>query len=224
MTDVNTNIIIDIIGCTDSDTEITSSDPRNGAGVIKKLLSDRHKNHILYLDHWHTSPSLFESLYQQGFGAVGVVRPDQNGMPCFERVKKGATVSAHTQNIIAIKWQEVHMLSTVHEDVMVNTGRHDQVTGEAVKKPKVVVDYRKKRRVVDYSDSLVTSTACVQTCKKWYKKFFFHLVDIVIFNSYHLYLAVTSNKLSLPDFRRNVIQQLFERYMQARKRVPITQP
>lgn len=217
MTDLNTNIIVDIAGCTGSDAEFINRDPRSSADVVKNLLSDHHnKNHILYLDHWYTSPTLFESLYQQGFGAVGLVRPDQNGMPCFDRVKEGTTISAHTQNIVAIKWQEVHMLSTVHEDVMVNTGKFDQATGEAVTKPKVVVDYRKKRRLVDYSDSLVTSTACVQTCKKWYKKFFFHLLDIVIFNSYHLYLTITSNKLSLLDFRRNVIQQLFEQYLQTR--------
>jgi hypothetical protein len=47
---------------------------------------------------------------------------------------------------------------------------------------------------------------------KWYKKFFFHLLDISLYNACVLYKLQTGEKIALFDFRLNVVLALVEEF------------
>ncbi len=52
----------------------------------------------------------------------------------------------------------------------------------------------------------------VRKSLKCYKKFFFHLLDISLFNAYVLYKLQTKEKIALSDFLLNVVRALVEEF------------
>jgi len=53
-----------------------------------------HVGHVLYLDNWHSSPALYETLHDMKTGACGTVRSNRIGLPkIFKKLKEGEKVS-----------------------------------------------------------------------------------------------------------------------------------
>ncbi|KAJ8935337.1 hypothetical protein NQ318_016630 [Aromia moschata] len=59
---------------------------------------------------------------------------------------------------------------------------------------------------------MLSSTECVRKTVKWYKKLFFHIVDLCLLNSHALYLTQNQEKVPLATFQLNLIRQLLEKY------------
>ena len=55
----------------------------SGTIVMQLMKPFLQKGHILYLDNWYTSPSLFQRLYEKGTGAVGTARKNRKFYPNF---------------------------------------------------------------------------------------------------------------------------------------------
>ena len=61
-------------------------------------------------------------------------------------------------------------------------------------KPDCVMDYNVNMRLVDKSDAMISAIECARKTMKWYKKLFFHLLDIIVLNSHILHHQVTGKK------------------------------
>ena len=59
---------------------------------------------------------------------------------------------------------------------------------------------------------------CARKSLKWYKKLFFHLMDLCLYNAYVLFQVVTGNKPPFSEFRLKVITQIFAKYPISLKR------
>ncbi|MPD06648.1 PiggyBac transposable element-derived protein 4 [Portunus trituberculatus] len=70
------------------------------------------------------------------------------------------------------------MLTTVHEPEIVDSHSIDYQTKEYVKKPDAVLDYNFNMRLIDKSDAMISSVECARKNLKWYRKLFFHLLDM----------------------------------------------
>jgi hypothetical protein len=81
-----------------------------------------------------------------------------------------------------------------------------------VRKPLCVIDYNEKMGAVDRSDMMLSSMECVRKTIKWYKKLFFHTVDLCLLNALALCLTKTGNRVPLAKFQLDVIRRLLERY------------
>lgn len=66
---------------------------------------------------------------------------------------------------------------------------------------------------------MVLSTINSRKCLKWYKKLFFHLLDISLYNSYILYQNATDKKQKYNDFHLSLVKQILQKYPQNRKKV-----
>ncbi len=84
------------------------------------------------------------------------------------------------------------MLTTFHEGKIQGTGKFDYRSNTEIKKPDVVIDYTHNMRLIDkadmliiadIADSMITMLVCVRKSVKWYKKLFFHMVDLVMLNA-----------------------------------------
>lgn len=217
--DCETGYVQDMIVYTASDVDIpnTDTDPHGFSGAVVKQLMQPYlgKNHILYTDNYYTAPYLTEYLLDQNTGTVGTVRPTRRGWPEFRSVPKGDVATMHSDNILAIRFVDnkpVNVLSTVHPGNIVDTGKVDFRTGERILKPDAVVDYNVNMRLVDKSDMQVASVESLRKCCKWYKKTFLHLMDIVILNSYNLWMTKTGKRTSLRAFSLAVIRQMCEKF------------
>ncbi|CAF1671042.1 unnamed protein product, partial [Adineta ricciae] len=193
--DCETNYILDFIIYTGADTEIERIDDLGVSGSIVMTLLKPYlqKGHVLYTDNWYTSPKLFLELYYQGTGAVGTVK------------KKRKT----------LKWmdkREVYMLSTVHDSQMITIDRLDHKTGSKIMKPICVQDYNENMGAIDLVDMQSSFTECIRKMLKWYKKFFFHIVDMASINAFYLYKTQNLKNLQLKEFRLQLIKNIGSKY------------
>lgn len=103
----------------------------------------------LFTDNWYTSVNLAVKLLTRKTHLVGTMRANRkNNSPAVvgAKLKKGEIKSEQSDNgVTLLKWKDkrdVMVLSTCHKDAMVEvTRRH----GEPVKKPEIVVSYKRVR-------------------------------------------------------------------------------
>ena len=216
--DCETGIVLDMLICTKTDVDIPKDAITGFSGSVVKTLLAKYlgKGHVLYTDNWYTSPVLCEYLHNNATGSCGTVKKNRKRMPSFpEKLKAGDVSLRKTNKLLAIKWhdkRDVLMLTTVHEGELVQSGKRNRKTKKAVLKPDAVLDYNINMRLVDKSDSQISSLECLHKSVKWYKKVFFHLLDISRLNAYNMYLVRTGHKTSLRKFSMSVVEQLLRRY------------
>jgi hypothetical protein len=74
------------------------------------------------------------------------------------------------------------------------------------------MEYNKNMGAVDGSDMMISSLECVRKSMKWYRKFFFHLLDITVLNSHAVYNVRTGKNITLADFQLTLIREILQHY------------
>ena len=193
-----------------------SLDDSNGVthGVVLKLLEGlENKGHHVYCDNYYTSPTLFSSLLQLGFGACGTVRLDGRRMPqaiSDAKLNKGEVFSCEVETgMQALKWRDkrhVTMLSTIHDTSMVTKRRRSRLAPggvQEIQKPLMIERYNMYMGGVDKADQLLSYYGFGHRTVKWWRRAFFHLFDNAIVNAYILYRisAQSGRKMDHKHFR-----------------------
>ena len=188
--------------------------------MLKLVEGLEHKGHHLYCDNYYTSPNLFSSLRQVGFGACGTARGNRRRMPkavVAAKLKKGEVTSSEVEKgMLALRWidkRAVTMLSTLHDDSMVTKRRRSRLATdgiEDVQKPVMVEQYNTYMGGVDKADQLLSYYGFSHRTVKWWRRAFFHLFDNAIVNAYILYrlLVQPGRKLDHKHFRIELAKQL----------------
>lgn len=130
--DVETDFILDFIIYTGAEIKLLPYDANIGisGAVVKTLIASYlNKGYNLYTDNWYTSPILAQYLYHKKNTITGTVRKNRQRMPILKnKLTIGDTQSAHTKNIMAMKWldrREVFMLSTKFNSNLDDSGKYD---------------------------------------------------------------------------------------------------
>ena len=216
--DAETGIVLDILTYTGQSTDgVDRHDPLGVSGSVVKTLLDPYLDagRLLYTDNWYTSPDLARFLHDRATGSCGTVRPHRKSMPKFPPLRRGEYIRRKCQPVMTMKWhdkRDVTLLTTFHKGDMVDTGKVDRVTGERATKPDITLDYNLNMRLVDKSDMQLGSVECVRKTVKWYKKLFFHMLDISMLNAYNMYLTKTGNRLPLREFYYEVSREILTRF------------
>ncbi|XP_078045556.1 piggyBac transposable element-derived protein 4 isoform X2 [Augochlora pura] len=222
--DCSTGFILDLIVYTGSTTEVQAFPEKFGkTGNIVATLMQPYlgKGHQLFVDDWYSSPALFEYLHSFKTNACGTVKKRRAGMPKMpEKLQKGDLSFRSSGNLLALKWQdkrEVWMLSTSHSAEYKDCQKKNYQTGENIQKPTCVIDYSNSMGVVDKSDAIISTVSCTRKVQKWYKKFFFHLLDVSVWNAYCLYKFNTKKNISMSDYHLALITELLKQYSEPRE-------
>ena len=214
--DCKSGYILDIILYTGEQTEIgdTSSLGVAGATVVEMMERYLGRGHALYTDNFYTSPLLSEELLKYDTYLCGTTRRNRKHMPKLKEPlarKEVIFVQEKSKKVMVSTWQdkrEVNMLTTAHNPIVKKVGGNKRKRTGAVWKPEAVIDYNVNMRLVDKSDGMIASIECARKTQKWYKKLFFHLVDMVVYNTFILYREVTLSNFSLPAFAQELVRQL----------------
>lgn len=185
---------------------------------IVLALSDTllNKGHCLFLDNFYNSPDLAEKLVKQRTDCVGTMRINRRGIP--EEIKtiklaKGETIAMFRKKQMIMKWLDkkyITMISTIHDNTMIEIEKRDKT----IQKPAVVLSYNKDMGGVDLSDNFLHFYSLDRThLKKYYKKIFFHLLNITILNAYILYKQSGEKKTRL-NFFIELAENLIAKYAQ----------
>ncbi len=217
--DCETGAILDFIVYTGANTEMTTFDDLGISGSIVMTLLQPYlgKGHSVFLDNWYSSPKLYNELYNQRTGACGTVKKNRQNMPEFDDLEKGEITHLHKDNLLAFKWQDkrdVHMLTTLHEPGFGPTKKKNFKTDETIWKPLAIIDYNANMGPIDKSDMQISFAECVRKSVKWYKKFFFHLVDMTVFNCNIMATMKSGKKSSLGTFRNELVRNMLTKYGQ----------
>ena len=175
--DCYTKFVLNFIIYTGAETEIDSYPEVgiSGSVVLTLMKNDLKNNHTLFVDNWYSSPTLFERLLEEKTKACGTVRRNRVGMPSFGKLAKGRQAYQKTGELLALKWmdkREMHMLTTLHEPVTMETRKNDRETGRKIKKPLCIAQYNENMGAVEQVDMQNSFSECLRKTIKWYKKLF----------------------------------------------------
>lgn len=104
------------------------------------------------------------------------------------------------------------MLSSAHTPEMVESGKLNSRTKRPIMKPKCISDYNLNMGAVDKVDMQINFSEYLRKTIKWYKKLFFHFLDLSVYNAYVLYKVRNPGNIQLLDFKMQVIRAIFETY------------
>ncbi|KAJ8940786.1 hypothetical protein NQ314_010596 [Rhamnusium bicolor] len=209
MVDCETGYILDFIiytGGTTEIKEIKKSVGKSGNIVLSLTKPYWNKGHHLYTDNWYTSPLLYEFLFHKEINCCGTVKANRQFMPPFQKTKGKGTV---------------HMLTSMHTSAMQMT---EISSNKEVEKPTCVIDYNLNMGGVDRTDMLLSTTESVRKTIKWYKKVFFHLLDLAILNSHAVCKMKTGENIPLLEFQKILRKTLIEKYRKVKPRPSGTRP
>ena len=220
----DTGYVWDFLVYTGATTEYTEEEGGQGEKVVLTLMGRLlGKNYKLYLDRFFTSPTLAKRLLDSQTYVCGTVMGNRKGMPKRNpgtRLAPGEMKVCQKDGIAVYNWKDkrdVLMLSTMNDNGFGDTGKVNRTTQERILKPNCVMDYNLHMGGVDLCDSVLHAYPCMRKCVKWYKKVFFHMLDIVMYNSCVVYKKL-GKCLPLLPFRIQVIRTLFETNHVARAR------
>ena len=120
-------------------------------------------------------------------------------------------------DITGVKWMDkrpVAVISTIHDSSTIaieRRSRHSQGGKEVVRKPAMINEYNKYMGGVDVADQLVTYYGFQHCSKKWWKRVFFHLLDVTMINAYVIYKSSRSRKITHLDFMVAVVKGLLQK-------------
>lgn len=180
--------------------------------VVMDLMSPLlGKGYCLTMDSYYNSPQLADILVNNITDVYGTVQLKRKDMPSL-KLKKGEIVGYQRGKVTAMKWKDkkdISLLSTIHSLEIVDTEKR----GEIKKKPKCVVDYNDTMGGVDRVDQHLADYALPRKRgKKYYKKIFFHLLDLALWNSYILYCKNGGAKTPLM-YRIAVVDGIMKTYL-----------
>ncbi|XP_028676169.1 piggyBac transposable element-derived protein 3-like [Erpetoichthys calabaricus] len=160
-------------------------------------------NHLLYFDNWFSSLDLFVALANKGIPALGTVQQSRlqgcsfsidtdmkkKGRGTFEE-KKVVVVNVE---IRALKWFDnrgvIVARTFASAQPVSNVERWDRKSKKkvSIECPNIISLYNKFMGRVDALDALIAYYRIHIRSKKYYHRFFFHFVDMVIVNRWLLY-------------------------------------
>lgn len=174
-------------------------------------------------DNFYTSPQLADFLVQHKTDTYGTLRINRKEVPSElqkKKLKRNEIIAFQRGKVMTLKWKDkkdVCLLSTIHSSDMVETTKTDK-DGAKICKPQLVVDYNNTMGGVDKLDQhLHDYPVTRKRGKKYYKKIFFHLLDICVWNSFILYQKNGGMKSHL-DFRQKLVEEILNEYPVANRR------
>ena len=180
--------------------------------MVNNLLG---KGYCLFIDNYYTSYEITSCLVQNKTDSVGTLRRDRKHLPKAVmdknlklKVSERKVRYESKIGIMCIQWKDkkdVFAMSTCVEDGILQVRGAGQPKGIS----KVIDTYNKNMGGVDRSDQMLTSYEIKgKHVKKWYKKFFYHLVNVYVFNA-HIIATELGSKFTQLQFREELIESLF---------------
>nr|CAI5837936.1 unnamed protein product [Callosobruchus analis] len=183
---------------------------------------DRFLNILRYLHFANNecasddSIPLVKKLRKKKITYCGTLRANRKGIPkTFMRELKRSEVYAEESSakVRVIKWVDKRPVMMItsdpsHDANLIDSGKKNR-KGDAVKKPKCVLDYNKAKKGVDISDQMSSYFSVLRKSLKWYRIVCFELLfGTSVVNAWVMYNDAASSKLSMLNFREKLARAL----------------
>ena len=188
--------------------------------VVKDMVeSITGRNHIVNMDNFFSSPTLFGELLSADTYARGTVRCNRKQFPkdslhksCVK--EQGDTKVLQKGPLVAVAWKDkktVHFLTSADDatapPVYVERKRRDG-TRRNVPCPAVVREYNTFMNGVDRADQIRTEYPTYRNSKKWWHYLFWFVFDLGIANAFICMKESVAHQLKTRTGREKFITQL----------------
>lgn len=184
----------------------------------------RGKNYKIFFDNWFNSPKLQVYLMKNGLLPLGTVRLNRvpnSKMPTekeFKEMGRGSMVEKVAKidgvDVCLVSWYDNKVVSIMSTYVGSNPVSTKTRFSKKEKKhievlsPKAVDVYNHHMGGVDLLDSLLGFYRIQLRSKKWYKKIFFHLIDMCVVNAWLLWRRKSGEYMPLFNFKLAISEHL----------------
>ncbi|XP_045769865.1 piggyBac transposable element-derived protein 4-like isoform X1 [Maniola jurtina] len=154
------------------------------------------RGHHIFMDNFYNSVNLSRKLLDLKTHSTGTLRTNRKGNPAYivkKKLKKGEHVWARKDKIYVSNWKDKRPV------VMITTAQHPLIVevrnrfGKTRPKPAEVELYNRNMSGIDRSDQMISYYSCPRKTIRWYKKVFFHILDIAVWNAYFLFKKYRKN-------------------------------
>ncbi|KAJ8943558.1 hypothetical protein NQ314_009712 [Rhamnusium bicolor] len=194
-------------------------DEIGGRGHAQKVVLHLMENKLnvgqhLYMDNYYNSFDLAKTLLDQGTHCTGTLRLDRKNVPIDvknAKLVKGNTISRYAEGIMIGKWRDKRDVSYISTEFGNNMIEIETRRKEKVNKPLPILQYNKYMSGVDRQDQLLSYYSADRKTIRWPKKLFMHFIEAMLVNAHHLFNKYSGSKMTLYDFRINVVKSLMPR-------------
>lgn len=210
------------------------------ANIVVRLTREveRNKNYIIYFDNYFSTVPLVVHLYKQGILSVGTIRrnrikncklPDEKAMMKHARgASQEFVANISGVDVVTLSWKDNRIVNLISTYVGMksfipgenpNAGvatRFDKKTKQVITIPcpQIIKEYNRNMGGVDLMDSFMGRHKVTIKTRKWTNRIFYHLLDMVMVNSWVLYKRAHPDRadcqsMKQADFRRNIAATLF---------------
>lgn len=179
--------------------------------VLRLLEPFLDKGHIIFMDNYYNSISLSKELRRKTHSA-GTLRSNRKGNPkCVttKKVKSGEYIWHRQGNIYVSKWKDKRDVSVINTKYQPHLLLSKNRFGKEKNKPIEIIHYNNNMSGIDRSDQMVKYYSSPRKQSRWYKKVLFHLLDIIVWNSFYIYKKrFNCNSIPFKDFRDILIKNM----------------
>lgn len=165
------------------------------------------KNYILFIDSWYSSLPIIKSLMKKKIFTVGAIKKNRKYMPKYMEIANSHYIFTSNEWITVSNWTDKK-----HIVLASSISNCDIIIHKDKKIPRLFYEYNNHMRGVDILDQKASYYQNKNTTKKWWKRVFYHLLEISICNSHILFEKITGRKLSGLEFRKELVCELYKGY------------
>lgn len=181
--------------------------------VMKLLRPYLMRGHHVYMDNYYNDVELSDKLLHFKTHTTGTLRKTRTSNPkvlTTMKLKKGDYFWRRKNHVYVSVWMDkrpVYCITTYHHPRLSYVPNR---FGVISKKPKEVAEYNAHMGGIDRKDQMVSYYSSPKKTIRWYKKVFFHMLDIAVWNAFYLYKKNIKNneKYQFLDFRDELIKQM----------------
>ena len=208
-----------------------------GESVVLRLVEGLKDTHAtIFFDNLFSSPTLIQTLYEDGIYGIGTVRKDRKHMPTLKAdkdLKRGESQFLYHKNVMVSKWMDnrgVLMVGSAVDEFDTTSTVQRRAKGSATKEtincPNIIKLYNTGMGGVDLLDQRVAAYRLDRKSKfRFYLRIFFDLMDIACTDGFIVFnMLYPEKKLSTLDFKIAVARSLIGKYHHRLRSVKHIQP
>lgn len=189
---------------------------------MKDIYEKTKKQYILCTDGLYTTEDLLE---EKNFFFIGAIRQNRiksNRDNITKKIKKGEFEyfykSCKKGNATLTKYNDSKQMYIISN--FINLPKEVKRNRWCKDKKKFIIDtypnsikvYSEYMKGVDLSNQLISYYELNSKTYKWWKRIFFHLIDISIVNSYILYKKYNKSAITQKTFRLEIVKSIINKY------------
>lgn len=181
-----------------------------GSVVLRLMAGLLDQGYSLYMDNYYNSFGLAHRLLERGTYCTGTLNPRRKDNPkdvMNTTLKKGDVLCKSKQGVIVGKWVDkrvVTFITTEHAPTMIEINNR---RGIQKRKPLAIAKYNAYMSGVDRSDQMSSYYNCARKCRKWWRKMFFHFIEVWLYNAFYMRKETTGSNDSFLTFRMTLIRE-----------------